>query len=61
MCDAAGHYGVCQVVAEPGLTLRWARYAVVPGSPVCRACFDALIPIRRVFPPPARARATSVR
>lgn len=41
MCAAAGHYGVCQVTAEPNLSAAPGQPLVVQGSPVCRPCHDA--------------------
>jgi hypothetical protein len=53
MCAEAGHYGICRVVSEPGLDLAWSRYLVVPGGGVCRACFNAVVPMRWPRPVPA--------
>lgn len=40
LCVQAGHYGICKTVPEPALRLP-ARWTIVPGMPVCRACHDA--------------------
>jgi hypothetical protein len=42
MCFMAGHYGDCQIDAEPGLTHSIGRLLIVPRADVCRACYLAV-------------------
>ncbi len=46
LCAPAGHYGVCQVTAKPGLRHITNPLTVTPRAEVCEACHRAAVEAR---------------
>jgi hypothetical protein len=50
LCSVAGHYGVCQVTAKPGLRHITGDLTVTPTAEVCQECHQAVVDARLRLP-----------